>query len=300
LMAGNGGTKRVINTKGNDMLASYSYIQEAGWGIVSQTPTDVVLNSTRKLVMKIVLYMLPALLIFMAVIYWIVGKVAAPFSKLAQFATLLSPTQSSSDELPKVNEWNYEANVLHKALARAIRHFRYQFESLSIEAQTDPLTGLFNRRTMDHFVQNWIAQKASFSMLVMDLDNFKQVNDTYGHDMGDNVLKYLASSLQRLFGENHVCCRFGGEEFVVLVLDEDFNKAIEDAESIRKFMAETKSPTGSAVTLSIGVSHYPGFAHNADQLFRLADEAMYRAKRSGRNRVELEQGAGFDSTEKTS
>lgn len=287
VVKGESGTGRITNSKGVDMLASYAYIKEAGWGIVAQTPTDVVLSSTRMLLLKMVLYMLPALVVIMTVIYWIVGKLAEPLAKLATFASMLSPKQSSSDELPRIHSFNYEANELHKAFGRAVRHFRYQFDSLALEAQTDPLTGLFNRRTLDSFIQNWISQNQAFSIMVMDLDNFKRVNDTYGHEMGDEVLKFLAHSLQRLMGKDNVICRFGGEEFVVLVPCEELEPAFKDAERIRNYMSETNSPTGEKVTISIGVAHYPGVASNVDQLFRIADDAMYRAKRLGRNRVEV-------------
>ncbi|MCD9022784.1 sensor domain-containing diguanylate cyclase [Cohnella silvisoli] len=294
LMAGESGTRRIVNTKGVDMLTSYSYIKEAGWGIVAQTPTEIVLTSARNLVMKIVIYMLPALLVFIAIIYWFVGKMSAPFSKLAQFASMLSPNQSGRDRLPRIHSWNYEANELHRAFGRAARHFRFQFDNLSKEAQTDPLTGLYNRRTLDQFIRHWIEQSIPFSMMVMDLDHFKQVNDTYGHEKGDEVLKFLSVSLQRLVGEGYVCCRFGGEEFVVLVPNEELDVALQDAEKIRRYMSETDSPTDNKVTLSIGVAHYPSVAHNAEQLFRLADEAMYRAKRLGRNRVEFAKGSEFE------
>jgi diguanylate cyclase (GGDEF)-like protein len=294
IIAGKSGSKRVVNSKGLDLLASYAYIQETGWGIVAQTPTEVVLSSARTLVLKMALYILPALLLFMVVIYWVIGKISEPLSKLSDFASRLTPNQSEGDTLPRIHALNYEANELHKAFGRAVRHFRYQFDSLSLEAQTDPLTGLFNRRTLDRFVKSWMQQNIAFSLMVMDLDNFKLVNDTYGHDKGDEVLRFLANSLPRLLGNRAVCCRFGGEEFVVLIPSEDFDAADLDAERIRKYMAETDSPTGNAVTLSIGVTHFPGFAREAEELFRLADGAMYRAKRLGRNRVEIANGAELE------
>ncbi|MFC6551114.1 diguanylate cyclase [Cohnella cellulosilytica] len=292
VISGGSGSERIVNTKGVDMLASYAPIGNAGWGIVAQTPVASVLVSASKLVMTIVLYMLPALLLFTAVITWLVRKLSEPLVKLADFAIQLTPTNGNMDELPRIHGLNYEANELHKALGRAVRHFRYQFDSLSQEARTDPLTGLYNRRTMDKFIGGWIAQGSPFSLLVMDLDHFKSVNDTYGHDVGDEVLKFLANDLRRLLEEEDVICRFGGEEFIVLLPGDRFETALEAAERIRKHMAETDSPTGGKVTLSIGAAHYPGFAGNAEQLFRVADEALYRAKHQGRNRVEIARAAG--------
>ncbi|RED87785.1 sensor domain-containing diguanylate cyclase [Cohnella phaseoli] len=291
VVSGLSGSKRIVNTRGVDMLASYAPIGSAGWGIVAQTPAESVLESAKRLIMSIMLYMLPALMLFVVVITILVRKLSEPLVKLTEFASLLSPTNSGADELPKIHGLNYEANELHKAFGRAVRHFRYQFDSLSQEAQTDPLTGLFNRRTMDKFIGSWIASGNPFSLLVMDLDHFKSVNDTYGHDVGDEVLKFLATSLRQLLKENNVICRFGGEEFIVLVPDELFDPAMEAAERIRKYMSETNGPTGGIVTLSIGAAHYPDSARSAEQLFRVADEALYRAKHQGRNRVEIAHAA---------
>ncbi|WP_372632510.1 diguanylate cyclase [Cohnella sp.] len=287
VISGLSGSKRIVNTRGVDVLASYAPIGNAGWGIVAQTPAESVLQSARKLITTIIVYMLPALVLFVIVITLVVRKLSEPFVKLTKFASMLSPTNSGADELPRIHGLSYEANELHKAFGRAVRHFRYQFDSLSQEAQTDPLTGLFNRRTMDKFIGSWIAKGNPFSLLVMDLDHFKNVNDTYGHDVGDEVLKFLASSLRKLLKEDNVICRFGGEEFIVLLPDDRFESALEAAERIRRHMAETDGPTGGKVTLSIGAAHYPGFASSAEQLFRVADEALYRAKHQGRNRVEI-------------
>jgi len=289
LKAGESGKDRIFNSKGVDMLATFAYIEEAKWGIVSQTPAEIVHASAGKLVRKIALYMLPALLLFIVLIYAIVRKLSEPFSRLAEFASKLSPTNSGADVLPSIHGMNYEANELHKAFGRAVRHFRYQFDNLSQEAQTDPLTGLYNRRTMDRFVAGWIAKSEPFSFILLDLDHFKQVNDTFGHDVGDDVLKFLADAMKRLSGPDLPCCRLGGEEFVVLAPDESFEQAMRRAERIRAYMSETDSPTGGKITLSVGVAQFPGFGNTSEQLFRAADEALYRAKKQGRNRVEPAQ-----------
>lgn len=293
-MKGRSGSLKTINSRGIEMLASYTYITSAGWGIVSQTPNKVVVESARGLVKELILYMLPALILFIAAIYWLIGKLASPFSVLARFAGQLSSQNSGKDALPRIHHWNYEANELHRAFGRAVRHFRFQFEHLKRDAQTDPLTGLFNRRTLDQFVTHHISQKLPFSMLIMDLDNFKSVNDTYGHDVGDEVLRFLSEALKRLFGEEYVICRMGGEEFVVIVPTDDTVIALSDAEAVRAYMANTASPTGKSVTISIGVATYPDMAETSEELYRKADDALYRAKRQGRNRVEL---AGEDDRE---
>lgn len=295
IMKGKSGSKRITNTRGVDMLASYTYIKQVGWGIISQTPTSVVLTSSRNLAMRMVVYVLPILLVFLLIIYWFIGKISKPLVMLAQYAELLTPNKSRRDDIPRIHTWNVEANVLHKAIGMAVSHFRIQFDHLSLEAQTDHLTGLFNRRAMELYMDNWMMQKIPFSILVLDLDKFKKVNDTYGHELGDEVLKFLSRMLLTHFEKDHVCCRFGGEEFLVLMPDTSLDDAARYAETIRKVMAETDSPVGIPVTLSIGMAAYPRSAIEADQLFRVADEALYRAKRLGRNRVELADPAFADT-----
>lgn len=284
---GESGNASVSHDDGPKMFASYAYIDRPGWGIISQTPAAAVLSSARQLVEKLLLYMLPALLVVAALIYWIVGRLAAPFASLALFARRLSPAQSGNDQLPAIHGWSYEANELHKAFGRAVRHFRYQFDHLRSEAETDALTGLYNRRSFDHFVKQRVEEKRPFSMLILDLDNFKSVNDTYGHDKGDEVLRYLAGALRSELSSGTTSCRLGGEEFVVLVPGDAADAAMQEAERVRRFMANTISPTGERVTVSIGVATYPAMAPTAEALFRLADDALYQAKRDGRNRVVL-------------
>ncbi|MFC5402140.1 sensor domain-containing diguanylate cyclase [Cohnella soli] len=286
LITGHEGSMRIVNTAGIDMLASFASIREPGWGIVAQTPTRVALESARLLVGKIMMYMIPVMLVLLALIYWVTGKLSAPLSGLAAFASQLSPRNSSADELPRIHGMNFEANELHKAFGRAVRHFRLQYDDLFAEAGTDPLTGLHNRRTMDRVLKTWIADGRPFSLLVIDLDHFKQVNDTFGHDIGDEVLKFLADALRRLLWEDRIVCRFGGEEFVVLIPSEGVNETDGDAERIRAFAAGNVTPSGGIITVSIGMATYPNDSVSPEGLFRAADEALYEAKRKGRNRVE--------------
>lgn len=286
LAAGRSGTKRVTNSVGVDMLASYSYIKETGWGIVSQTPTAIVLKDAMRPMVHIASYVVSIMLVILLAIYWLIGRMSQPLAKLAQYAAMLSTTKSLQADVPRIHTWNREANALHRAFVMAFNRIRTQIDHLSLEAQTDALTGLNNRRTMDKYIGTWLQREIPFTIMLLDLDHFKQVNDSYGHEKGDEVLKFLASSMHALFEENHICCRYGGEEFVVLMPEADEDEVIRFASQLRRFMAETNSPVGRPVTLSIGIARYPDTAQDVEALFRSADEALYRAKHLGRNRIE--------------
>ncbi|GFZ89327.1 sensor domain-containing diguanylate cyclase [Paenibacillus marchantiophytorum] len=287
LLEGKSGVQRLTNTKGVDMLASFTYMKESRWGIVAQTPANIVLKATRQLVMQVLIVVIPILLAFMLVIYTLIRKMSEPLVRLANYAAKLSTNNLEHEEPPRIHSWMYEANKLHKAFSLAVSHLRTEFDDLSHDAQTDPLTGLYNRRTLELFMTNLFSQEKRFSILVLDIDNFKHVNDSYGHEFGDNMLQFLAESLQKSLGKSGVCFRYGGEEFVILLPGTSLQSALTRAEMLRKTLEETAGPGGKHITVSIGVASFPETTSVTDKLFGLADKALYQAKSLGRNRVEL-------------
>lgn len=161
-------------------------------------------------------------------------------------------------------------------------------------AITDELTGLANRRVMMERLKNcWeaaIRRDQPLACLVMDVDHFKDFNDTYGHDVGDVVLKAVASVLQRNARSSEPVYRCGGEEFVVLCPDSGADQAAVAAERLRHAVEAHEIRHGNAVlrtTISIGVSQRDAETHSADDLLRKADAALYKAKADGRNCVRL-------------
>jgi len=165
---------------------------------------------------------------------------------------------------------------------------------LSLEmAITDQLTGLHNRRYMarhlDTLMKNATEAKP-ISFLIMDIDLFKAVNDTYGHDVGDEVLREFASRVAENVRGIDLACRYGGEEFVVVMPDTDTDFAFSVAERLRQSVELTPFPISRAphkitVTASIGIASSTGGGDDSDKLLHRADQALYRAKRGGRNRV---------------
>lgn len=160
-------------------------------------------------------------------------------------------------------------------------------------AETDPLTGLPNRRAlMDRLtreVERATRYDHSIGLLFFDLDRFKAINDTYGHQFGDRVLKELAQIAQRSVRSIDLVARYGGEEFVAVLPETDGARALIVAERLRQNVLRFPFtlPVGATVpvTISVGVAVYPGSAATVDDLVRAADEALYKAKAGGRNRV---------------
>ncbi len=180
--------------------------------------------------------------------------------------------------------------VLASHLATSLSNAR-MIAQLEKMATTDGLTGLLNKRAMLDEAERKTAAAARFgrslSVLVVDIDFFKKVNDTYGHDVGDTVIRGLGDVLKRHKRNTDVVSRFGGEEFVVLCEQTDAKGAMLLAERIREELAKIvfHAPNGTlSVTCSIGVATFPEAGQGWDALFKAADEALYVSKRSGRNK----------------
>ena len=164
--------------------------------------------------------------------------------------------------------------------------------SLQVFAETDPLTGLSNRRAFFRLAAEYVRTAAlkndPFSLLMIDIDNFKTINDTHGHSVGDEIIASLAATLRGSIRQTDIACRFGGEEFVILLAGCDPREAFRIAERIRT-TAERSEPATVRYTVSIGIAGETGVTANLDALIRRADNGMYRAKKLGRNRVLQEE-----------
>ncbi len=166
-------------------------------------------------------------------------------------------------------------------------------------AVTDALTGLNNRRFLDHQLSIAMARHnrgaEAFSLLLLDIDFFKRVNDGYGHDAGDEVIKEFARRLSLNVRAIDLPCRFGGEEFVVLMPDTESADAVHIAERVRQQVAEAPFTLSDGrqlnVTVSVGVATSQGLGDSPEALLKRADEGVYEAKSSGRNRVVIKAAA---------
>jgi two-component system cell cycle response regulator len=165
----------------------------------------------------------------------------------------------------------------------------------SIEmAITDGLTGLYNRRYMETHLGTLVEQAAQrgkpLAALILDIDHFKSINDTHGHDGGDDVLREFALRVRKSIRNIDLACRYGGEEFVIIMPETDMSVAAVVAERLRRRIAGEPFPIqqGAAllnVTLSIGLATLANPEDTAATILKRADQALYRAKRDGRNRV---------------
>lgn len=172
-----------------------------------------------------------------------------------------------------------------------------QVEKLKELAIRDPLTGLYNRRFPIEFLQKEFAKikrsGGTLAVIILDIDNFKYYNDTYGHNCGDDILVSISRLLQKNFRESDVICRFGGDEFFIAMNDADLDEAKNRAESLRKLIAEEEfyeiCKEEVIVTISIGIAVYPKHGDTVDEVLIAADQTLYEAKDLGKNRVVVKE-----------
>lgn len=190
-----------------------------------------------------------------------------------------------------------------KQVERKLRHANDRLQGQLIEIGTlqselraqairDPLTNLFNRRYLDETLDRELARAARehypVCVIMMDLDHFKKINDTYGHEAGDQVLKTLADTLSARNRRGDFACRYGGEEFIVVMPNIAVDVAYQRAEELRLTLNALPIEYGKFcpnTTISIGIASYPSNGEERESLLRAADRAMYAAKRAGRNHI---------------
>lgn len=278
------GSQRVTNSKGQDMLAGYATVEKAGWGVVSQRPTEIALEPTENMMKQMLMTALPLLIISLLIVIWAALKISKPLQRLAEL-TESSREKDEEKNLSAVPAWYYEVKQLKNALIKSLSFLHKQVDFLMDQSTTDPLTGLTNRRTLDVKMEELITSNSTFSIILMDIDHFKVVNDTYGHGIGDEVLQYLAFSMKAVTRSTDLCCRYGGEEFIILLPNTTMQDAFEIAEFLRIQLKNTPSPTGKAITISAGIAEYPTTENTPAKLIERADQCLYEAKHKGRNQV---------------
>ncbi len=198
-----------------------------------------------------------------------------------------------------VADQNLDLVVENISLALANRRLSEKLRDLAIR---DPLTGLFNRRYLEEALELELARSrrsgSPISLILSDVDLFKQFNDRWGHDAGDFVLTSIAETMRAVIRKGDLACRYGGEEFIVMLPGANQAQARERADVLRKAIGSLdltfRNQGLGPVTISCGVAAFPADADTSEALMTAADTALYAAKKSGRNRVELALSVSAD------
>ena len=180
---------------------------------------------------------------------------------------------------------NRQSRAIHD-LRKKLRFANSEKKDVAERSKIDPLTGLYNRGTFDDDLRKWTSsQERAFSCIMLDIDHFKRVNDTFGHIVGDAVIRETADALKKCSRNRDMAYRYGGEEFVVLLPGGTLKDSMKVAERIRHLVStDVRMPDGKNITISAGCSEY-GIGESGVPVIQRADQALYAAKESGRNRV---------------
>lgn len=175
------------------------------------------------------------------------------------------------------------------ARTRTLLEFKAYLDSCEEAAFTDHLTGLANRRRFERQLEREVGRvlrfERPFTLLMIDIDNFKNLNDTFGHDAGDDAIRRISRVLREGTRGIDLAARIGGEEFAVLLVETNQVAGLEVAERLRVAIRDLEVPSGARITASFGVAECPTDAQTASGILKAADVALYEAKRNGRDRV---------------
>jgi len=291
LLSADGGIVEYRGFDRGEVLGSAHRLSQAEWLAAADMPVGDAFHQAIRL-RNLAFAVIGALLVVITILaYWLAALIARPLVRLTSAAAKVSAGDLTVG-LPAAG--GGEVGYLTEVFNTMVGSLRKNREELERMSTTDMLTGLGNRRhLMDVLTQEIERARRGaqpFSILMLDVDHFKQYNDTHGHQAGDDVLARVGAVLRNSIRPYDCAARYGGEEFLVVLSTASLEHARESAERIRKKI-RAEQFTGGTVTVSIGVAEYPSHGDAVNSVIGQADAALYEAKRGGRDRVAC-AGAG--------
>jgi len=296
-----GGPVTYASYQGSTVIGTLKVVPSLGWGVVAELDKTQAFSQIEAL-QRMTLALVGVLLIGIGLCAYVLGlTIVRPLRRLTRGAERVAGGDLDVD-LPvhTQSEVGYLTQVFNHMVGR-LRRSRQELDSVNAELQdknrelhqlsvTDELTGLFNRKHLMETLSGEVTRSKrnahTFALLVVDIDHFKRINDTYGHPKGDEVLRMLGGVFRDAVRSCDYVARYGGEEFILMLPEVGVAGGLEVAERIRERVARERiSPKGDRITVSIGMAMFPEHAERPEDLFQQADQALYAAKTSGRNRV---------------
>jgi diguanylate cyclase (GGDEF)-like protein len=276
---------------GERAIGSMRPVPGIDWIVVAAIPIAEVYGQLVRMRLVTVSIVAGTLLVAAVVGYALGLIITRPLDRLTRAAAKVAAGDLEVQLVDtKGGEVGYLTDVFRDMVAR-LRTSRVELERLSV---TDPLTGLDNRRRMMESLQNEVLRSRrlehAFSVVMVDVDHFKEYNDAHGHMAGDEALKRVAAVLRGALRDGDSVARYGGEEFFVLLPETPAAAASDLVKRVRVALAK-HAPPGGAVTLSFGIAAYPANGDSGEALIQAADAALYEAKRGGRDRSVVARGA---------
>jgi diguanylate cyclase (GGDEF)-like protein len=279
-----GAPVELTDVTGEQVVGSMRPVPGIDWIVVAAIPTAEVYAQLARMRLVTVSIVAGTLLVAAVVGYALGLIITRPLDRLTRAASKVAAGELEVDLVDtKGGEVGYLTEVFRDMVSR-LRTSREELERLSV---TDPLTSLDNRRRMMESLQNEVLRSRrlehAFSVVMVDVDHFKDYNDAHGHVAGDEALKRVATVLRGALRDGDSVARYGGEEFFVLLPESAATAAADFAKRARAAL-EKHAPPAGPVTLSFGIAAYPANGDSGEALIRAADAALYEAKRGGRDR----------------
>jgi len=283
---------------GVSVLGAMAEVPGSSWKVVAEIPATTAYADIRRLRNTTVTLVVVLLLVVGSLAYALGLLIVRPLDRLSRAARRVAGGDLEVDVPASGGGELYQLAGNFNEMVRRLRDGREELERLSV---TDELTGLVNRRRLTSELEREVRRSERhgrpFAVLMLDVDHFKHFNDTYGHPAGDGVLKHLSDILRECARELDTVARYGGEEFILILPETTAEGAAQVAERIRATTAEDRfTPEGGnteiGVTVSIGFAVFPEHAGAPDTMVEAADQALYRSKQGGRNRVTSAGAAG--------
>ena len=304
---------------GESYLSTYHYDATYDIGLLSLQPKAEIDAQVTSIRLSSLIILAASFIAILLIAFWMYRTLAVPMKKLIVHTIKIANGDLSSEDIDlgnrqdeigiltkhfndmsrtinrQIHELNAHRELLEQEVQARTKELEEANKKLDLISRTDELTGLPNRRDMLRTIDNEIGRVArtrkSFCFIFIDIDHFKEVNDTYGHACGDEVLKAVSHSIRGMLRKYDVIARYGGEEFLTLLPETDLAGAAIVAERFRKKIENMTVEYGKLsikVTITLGVAQFDS-ALGADKSIQMADKALYEGKESGRNRVVLWQ-----------
>lgn len=294
------GTMETVTSAGVPALGSVRHLRSTGWIIGAMLPLEEVYAPIRDARRYFIMAVMVGTMLILVLVWWLVGRVTSPLVDMTNQVEQIAQTASAHNEIrvkvkDEIGVLAGAFNLMLGRLARANDDLEDKIQEIQRLAFSDPLTRLPNRRYLTDRLRQAIAivgrRKLYGATLFIDLDDFKTINDTLGHDVGDLLLQQTAKRLSSCLREGDTLARFGGDEFVVLLEDlpGNVNEAVADTQIVCEKILSSFDATFMLidaelrVTPSIGVALFGHDGATVEELFRQADLAMYQSKAAGGN-----------------
>ncbi len=275
------------DNRGKEFIVGYSQVPITDWKVLSLVSKDDLIYPAQTSIKKAFLYSMPFIFAFLLVTMYLIRFITRPLNRLSSIDPNLSGKEFESRVEAIRSSYREMRNVKIMVLTflRRQQELLGELESLSI---TDPMTGIANRRRFNQLISSIEHNQELFGYFTLDIDNFKKINDTYGHAIGDEVLIRLAELLTHTLPPNATAIRLGGEEFGVLIKNTSDAALFKLAESTRKTIEDAVFPIPGELTVSIGAGYMDYGKYTIESFLIRVDQQLYKAKQEGKNRVMME------------